>query len=568
MNLRWNVLNEKNELVKPLRFEGKNQMDVVKEIIEAFNSYDFVFFVSPTGSGKSIIALQVLYNAFPSGIIVVPTKHLQKQYYTDYNPATGRFRIPNLRIKFILGRSNFVCPLTGKRCDDPNLPCTRRLNENECRFDVAKECPMWIPRYPKRLANKVRYVIEKDYSSYETASGEWVIFHSEDEEADCPYLRQYYEAYLNSEVVVMNDKLWLIETLAKRKPIWFRAIEVLDEVDSLLDSLVRGFSIKYQNIEKYLNEATKSKWDYIIRKKYVEREDVFDVIFEILKCLENNKANAESVYYKVNRIVDDFDKLTYKRDAENNKIYFFYKSPSNFVKEIFRNSNQKILGMSATLHDESVLQEYFGFEPDSYCIIRGKTRFPGTVYILKNRRWWVSHRNWYEIKSDFMNEVKRIVNDAVKKNYRVLIQAHAFKYVNDLGIPIDDAKHDMFELWKQGKIRALVSTRLKRGVDIGKKYAPKLLVIPKFPLPDKESMQIKCLFETLPEDVAGRVYRDIAKRDLIQQVGRVLRSDDDWAVVAVMDNLALNILKESNCWELREVDNLEAGKTIQLRREG
>jgi len=558
-------LDRQNRLVPPLQFEGKTQMDVVREIIEAFDSYDFVFLISPTGTGKSLIALATIYNAFSNGIVVVPTKHLQKQYYADYNPIDGKFRLPNLRINFILGRNNFICPYTGKRCDDPTLPCTRKLNEGERRFDVAKECPAWSPRYPKKLANKVKYVIGKDYSTYRTIDGEWAIFHSNN---DCPYLRQYYEAYINSEVVVMNDRLWLIETLARRKPIWYRAIEVLDEIDHLLDRLVKGFTIRHSDIERFIDEETERKWRALMVMRHVEREDVFDVVFEIFRCLEKAMLNAERLYYKVNRIIEDFDELIYRIDPKEEKIYFFYKSPAKYVQQIFDMSNAKILGMSATLQNIKVLTDYFGFDKDSFTIIKGKTKFPGKIYLLKNKRWWISHKNWEKIKKDVIKETKKVVRKGVKLGYRVLVQAHAFKYVDELGLPIDDARHDYFDKWLKGEIKALASTRVKRGVDINKKYAPKLLVIPKFPLPDKESMQIKCLFETLPANLANAVYYDMARRDLIQQVGRVLRSDDDWAVVAIMDNLALKVLEKSKCWEIKRIGDLDGKEAVPLPKQG
>ena len=120
----WNVTDREGNPVNPLEFEGRTQADVVKEIIDAFGSYDIVFFVSPTGTGKSLIAMNVIANAFSAGIVVVPTKHLQKQYYNDFNPESGKFKIPGIDIRFILGRNNFRCPNVENtlRCDHPSLP--------------------------------------------------------------------------------------------------------------------------------------------------------------------------------------------------------------------------------------------------------------------------------------------------------------------------------------------------------------------------------------------------------------------------------------------------------------
>ncbi|MBW2675910.1 MAG: hypothetical protein JRD89_21345, partial [Deltaproteobacteria bacterium] len=452
------------------------------------------------------------------------------------NPVTGKLRIPNLNIRFILGRGNFICPLKNVPCDHPSLPCTRPLDEGEKRYEVASECPYWIPRYPERMAKVIAYKLGKDYATYRTAGEPMAQFYST-QAKDCPYLRQYYEAYINSEVIVMNDKLWLIETLARRKPKWYSGVEILDEVDLLLDRLVRGFRLRYSDIKDMLDKGLERDWKWILSGKASE-SDVFDFIVSLMAKVESTK---ERLYYRLQRIYEDWSRLVYR--AEANELYFFYKSPKEYLRQILSRSNDYILGMSATLHDLKVLTDYFGFDRDSFCIVYGRPTFPGKLYLIKSRRWWIRHDNWEKLRKDVLDETRRIIEEGAKHGFRSLVQAHAFKYVEGLGIPIDSANNDFFDLWIKGKLNAIASTRTKRGVDLRKELIPKkLLIIPKFPLPDKESLQIRCLFETLPERLARAVYYDMAKRDLIQQIGRVLRSDDDWAVVAILDKLALRVL--------------------------
>jgi len=212
MQIIWNVVDKNGNKVKPLEFDGRTQKDVVREICEAFESYDKVFFISPPGTGKSLIALVTIFNKFLKGIIVVPTKHLQRQYYNDYNPETGRLRIPNFKINFIMGRSNFVCPEFRKLCSDPTLPCTRRLRTNEKRYEICiEECPCWVPqRYNEKLARFIANKINKFPLLYTTASGKRAIF-----ETECPFFRQFL-AYIESDAIIMNDKIWYLETVSKR----------------------------------------------------------------------------------------------------------------------------------------------------------------------------------------------------------------------------------------------------------------------------------------------------------------------------------------------------------------
>ena len=559
----WNVTDRNGNPVKPLEFEGKTQADVVKEIIDAFGSYDIVFFISATGSGKSLIAAEVISQAFSAGIIVVPTKHLQKQYYNDFNPESGKFKIPGIDIRFILGRNNFVCPYVDNslRCDHPSLPCIRKLEKYEKRWRVALECPFWSPRYPntsgsQSIIEKISEKTNKIPIPYRTADGEYVVFMSDDPEDDCPYLRQY-RAYIESNIIVMNDKLWLIETLARRKPIWIGGCEVWDEVDTLISKLTSALVLSEKMLKPLfeLDKELRREWNKIIKLKKITGKDVFSLIGRLELILETERLPEEEIeklQFKVQRISDNIDEFIVK--SENNKLYFFYRDIRKQVRKILRLSNNKILGMSATLQDKKVLDEYYGF--DNYTIIYGKKKYPGKVYLLNTKRWWITHRNWEKIEEKVVEEAKRVIKEAEKHKLKTLIQAHAFKYVDKLGIPLDSAEKDVYEEWIKGKFLTLASTRLKRGADL-KDELVRVIEILKHPYPDKSDLKIRHLFEVLPEELAHAVYKDMARRDLIQQIGRGLRHEKDWVILAVFDKIALEVLKKENLWEIEEVSSIE-----------
>jgi len=716
--------------VAPLKFEGKTQADVVREIIEAFGSYDVVFFISPTGTGKSAIAMNVIANAFSAGIIVVPTKHLQKQYYNDFNPETGRFKIPGIDIRFILGRNNFTCPKYNIECSSNLLPCTRKLAKYEPRYEVAgkcftpdtfvltpkgikkitelrtgdevycldvfptekvqgkkkdfgvplkgsekivigkvkkvrkryykgevvelfnnhfsikvtpehrvlhkrsygskviwecsaefllnnftksiwlltgkeektnvkvrkqeyegyvydvevepyhnllvsnnrffficlSNCPYWCPRYPNKesLINKVQKATGKIPIKYRTAGGEYVIFMGDDPEEDCPYLRQY-RAYVEANVIVMNDKLWLIETLARRKPIWIGGVEVWDEGDNLIQQLTTATTVSEKRFKRFFDDSMLNAWNKIMS---IAKGDVLrDFIFSFLQSLEkkiNSVASdeeSEALLWKLRKIIDEYDDYVIRIEPKEKKIYFFYKNVAEYIRKILRLSNQKILIMSATLQDKKVLEEYYGF--DNYTIIYGKTKYPGKIYLLKTKRWWVTHRNWEIIERKMINEAKKVIKEAEKHKLKTLIQAHAFKYVEKLDIPIDSSEKDYFEDWINGKILTLASTRLKRGADL-KDDLCRCMIITKMPYPDKEDVRIKHMFEVLPEELAHAVYKDMARRELIQQIGRGLRHDNDWMILAVLDRIALEELKQLNLWEMEEVGSI--GEVVKAHK--
>jgi len=947
MEIIWNVVDKNGNKIKPLEFDGRTQKDVVREICEAFESYDKVFFISPPGTGKSLIALVTIFNKFLKGIIVVPTKHLQRQYYNDYNPETGRLRIPNFKIEFIMGRSNFICPQFRKLCSNSTLPCTRRLKSGEKRYEICmEECPYWVPqRYNEKLARYIANKINKFPLLYTTASGKRAIF-----ETECPFFRQFL-AYIEADAIIMNDKIWYLETISKRKPVGKHVVEIIDEClvegtkiltpngikrieeikvgdrvytlnektgkieikrvigkskrfvdediyvfynrrfklkvtkehhmkyksrkeyqirtkrayevaklkrfkfikpfnlplltkkrhilllnkfsneefgmrrkpikysrefyekvkelieqgygtlrlakklgispysaswlirrykkgtllkekekmlwninnppdvmlwrdflqllgwyisegsvfkstkkskslvcsialdgvfddkikqlldkygikysirkgggeirfccyelckallyyggkhakgkfihpeifkvsdkedlkvlfqslyegdgtkvgntliytttskrlaedvcflayligyhakirevkngrykiyrvkiykpkkllcnikvkkerykgwvyditvednhnffatyegqfvlvgncDHLLDSLGRGYTLRYDRLKKFLDERLKHKWNVALKSgEYI---DVYDFVYDLSNKLENIPANeeVESLKYRLKQILDNIDDLKIKTSPADNKILLFYRYPGKLLQKLFRISNKKMLFMSATMQDLVVLQDYYWIDPKDVAFIYGKETWPGKLKILKTKRFPVTHKTWDKIKPDYIKYFRKIIDELVKRGYSVLIQAHAFKYVNQLGVPIDDAKHDILSKFIEKKIKVLASTRTKRGFDWRKDIvAKKCIIIPKFPLPDKQDLRIQALFENLSPQLAKAVYYDIARRELIQAIGRGLRSEDDELLLVVLDSIAYKFIK-SGGWNMEEI---------------
>ena len=92
----WNLKNSLNCLMPPIIYSNnKSQEDVTNEIIETFKTHDVVTVKGGVGSGKSVIALH-LVSHYGSGIIVVPTKILERQYVDDYCGNKYHFDMGNI----------------------------------------------------------------------------------------------------------------------------------------------------------------------------------------------------------------------------------------------------------------------------------------------------------------------------------------------------------------------------------------------------------------------------------------------------------------------------------------
>ena len=258
-------LYQNNELVTPLLYSTeKGQDTTVREIVEAFESYDVIFLQGAVGTGKSAIALSTA-NKFGGGIIVVPTKLLQKQYVEDY--YEGNYRILKddgswMRISLIKGRNNFICPFDGRvKCNYRTLPCVRALPKRKgkavSRLEVAKICDFYSPIVPSNLEANYDEELECQFESlrFQAVGGMFSILRRS--ENVCPYYQQYRE-YESADVILMNSAIWMLETLSlKRKPL--KPVEIIDEGDAFLDSLSLKKTISFRVLNSIEEKLQKNE---------------------------------------------------------------------------------------------------------------------------------------------------------------------------------------------------------------------------------------------------------------------------------------------------------------------
>ena len=104
----WSLYKEE-KFLEPLKFSnGKNQEDVVNEIIKSIESGNKIIFVyGVCGTGKSAIALN-LANRIGKASIVVPNKNLQSQYKKDYENEKYLIKKngERLKINIMTGKNN------------------------------------------------------------------------------------------------------------------------------------------------------------------------------------------------------------------------------------------------------------------------------------------------------------------------------------------------------------------------------------------------------------------------------------------------------------------------------
>ena len=93
--------------------------------------------------------------------------------------------------------------------------------------------------------------------------------------------------------------------------------------------------------------------------------------------------------------------------------------------------------------------------------------------------------------------------------------------------------------FKRGDGEVLYSTKTDRGIDLPGATC-RGIVIMKFPFPSLKDPLFTVMKKKLGDKSFWMYYRDIAKREFKQQVGRGLRDEDDWVELWSPDLKVLN----------------------------
>lgn len=525
------LLYDSENKLEPLEYSnGKNQLDVVNEILDAFEDNRIVTLEGEVGSGKSIVSLRVALE-MGGGVISVPTKVLGQQYYEDYSD-TGKmyFKHPEeerkSKISPIEGRNSFECPVYNEKATYEKLPCLRPLSENESRIDVLKVgCPKWSYLFPE----EPRGEIGKEYKAIDE---KWYWCYSS---RDCPYFSQY-EMYSEADVLIMNSAKFNTELAMERLP--DKPLYVIDECDLYLDRLAIKVTISdslVYSIISDLKDTSNTMQVEILKDRWDNREDNPEVLPETLyQIMEITDVGERwtGLYWQLKEMTKFKSITTY--DIKENEITYTVPEPNVVLGSKLRKTNAKFLLMSASLHSQDVMKSIFGINPPR---IEGETKMPGKLRVQNfSGVGKVSYDRWQdeEFRERYFTKLKSMLKNCPKP---ALVLVHAFKYLPE------DIREELREsdgVVKKGDI--IYSTTLKRGANMG---GMESLIILKKPFPSLGDPLYKSMKERLG-DKFWSFYKDKANRELKQQIGRVLRSAEDDVKLYSPDT---KVLKEASKYE-------------------
>lgn len=538
---------------------GKTQEEVIDEIIDRFDDHRIVLLKGGTGSGKSIIGATVA-GALGRGTINVPVKPLQEQYKRDYE---GRLYIKinekPLKIRVMKGRDNFTCKkiLGGRvRCSSRVLPCTIPLDRDTPRWKVARKCRYWSPIYPHDI-KPLRKEGGCRVLEYDSIASTQYLYQRHE---GCGYYDQN-RYYLDADILVYNNAKWHVDSLMERKP---RVdVEIFDEADLFLDNLTLRSVISERMMSMLLREAQKVKADLYRENRQAEGMEIESLATDIKKEFErfigtkipfkpydfNDGAEhfikgllrflkiletdyADSITAKLEDI------LTYKEITsfytEKDRVTFFVPEPSLVMRDMLERSADRILLMSATLQDTSVLREVYGIHDFAY--VDGEPKTPGKLYLKHTgNEKLVNWKSWQT--EGFRVHYWKTLSEILRRAERpTLVQVHAYQY-----LPVDNRyqhipvqgdirntdQEDGIHSFKTGKDDILFSTKTDRGVDLPGDMC-RAIVLMKYPFPSMKDPLFTVMRKRLGDKAFWKYYNDITRREFLQQTGRGLRSPDDW----------------------------------------
>lgn len=589
----WSLYNQQNQLLQPLKFSnGKTQEKVVEEVLQAIQKgHKIIFIHGVCGTGKSGIALNIA-STLGSASIVVPVKYLQKQYANDY---TKEFYIKKqdnnkLNIQVLTGRNNHACLYTNKtNADDPLLPCDIELkaenwgliqaylkqnpkidlSENQTpedlrRGEVAVVCPYWSPILPKEMGS---YGL-KDAKQHHYLGLEKKHFIYHERKPGCTYYEQF-KSYIKPEVLIFNSKKYEIEVLLDRKPL--TEVEIIDECDEFLDSLLSEKHITLEILQKKANDIAENKTDETTRKVLRILVKLIDNLLQ-KKWLQDFVTNREVLPLKESGIQEILELLSANDFlAENESLeqyvyiaeYFKNYQPTTFVgffksrrkhhvarivninlqqkfKE-YLTKNKAMVLMSGTLHTPVVLRDIFGL--NDLVIIEAETKQPGTIHAL--RTGYEKNFRYKELDEGRVtrDDYLKALDNCVKKAPRpVLIHVNSYldlpseeeKQSLNLGLMTREELKELQEKYRHGEllkqfkekvISELYSTKCGRGVDLPGDIC-KSIVFTKYPYPSMDGIFWRVMRKLYPQKFMN-FYFDKAYREFVQRVYRGLRHKED-----------------------------------------
>ena len=498
-----------NELIEP-RPQQREGLEFINKAFKAGSK--FVVLESPTGSGKSGVAMAVS-RAFGGGIIACPTIQLQKQYLSDFknvSPLIGRGRFPCLKKDPSAAKS---IPLikSGKIPERPS-------EETSCAVGPCVNKPM-----AKRMA------IHRDCETF----------------GGCPYTHSIERAQM-SETIISNlhSLMYSVSMSEKIEP---RKVLIIDEAHDL-DKFMRDFlKIKFK-IRRVVSEKElvdlKSKEDWY--GWLSARRQLATLTTDEMRDSYNERLEKLELLGKV--------VFHYWNDEDDGQLWVEL-TPVNIggaCQAMLFSLADKIVLMSGTIYSKKLFLDPLGVDLNTASFLRIPSDFPvknRQVAMPKNLGLDLSHKMWNTNLPVAIEQIKFIADH--HKEHKGVIHTSSYKMSREITPRLSGLNvisHNSFnfqqkldEFYNSKKPCVFITPICAQGVDFKDDLARwQIIVRPQYgALTDP---YVKHLLDNKRWDL----YNYKTSIVFGQQLGRIVRSNTDYGITYLLSSTFNNLIKKTN----------------------
>jgi hypothetical protein len=323
--------------------------------------------------------------------------------------------------------------------------------------------------------------------------------------------REYYEGLVYDITIEDNHNFFAGED---------GQFVLVGNCDEWLDSLAVKVLLTQKRIDwarerirqdEELGEKLRKMWAGTLEGK----ENPLEMAGFLTEVLEEIDETSGDLYWKLKSLLEHRDHAEF--EVSGKSVVYFIPDPKIVLNRLLNKVGGKFLLMSATCQSPDVLENVFGIEP---AFVEGETKFPGQLIQRKlGEEEVVNYQRWADEKfrRRYWNLLSRIMRRAKRPSF---VPVHAFKYLPEK--LREEISAEGIEVYKHQGI--VFTTKMDRGADL---KGMKSIIITKFPYPEREDPLLKGMERRLGKEAFWDYYRDMAERNFVQQVGRVLRSDED-----------------------------------------
>jgi len=557
------LIEEFKETFLPPDFKWrKGQVEVIIQIINAYkNKHKFVILDAPVGSGKSIIAMAVswILNQYNKrGYILASDISLQEQYEKDFNKF-------NLNWGSVKGIDNYLCI---DNMEKNSLGTCRIRNIVPRIMSCYNECPYFSAR---GLASESNTAL-LNYS-YWLIMQNYVNVHGDDDVLFPP--RDFTIADEGHKIlnIVQNhfspkfDKK-TIEKLEKLT-IFFDVHNMKDHQLNLQSFInLKKELYKTENQEQLFNILQKIE---LILESYISTSQVLkDRVAKDYSKTEPPKEWKETLRLSdwlkdFHCKIEDYNDIISKTSSRNliknpgmdNDITFNCLEESYLMNKYFHAHTGFTILMSATFADPNDYMKNMSIKNAVYIKMESTFDFTKSpIYFYNKHRMSYSQieRNlpWmYDTINNILDKHKNENGIIHTASYNLTMKVHNnLSKENKKRVLIYDGtieKRKALESFKKNKTKILMGPSLLEGLDLKDDHS-RFQIFAKIPYLSLADRFVKTKLSINPN-----WYRWAAIKNILQGVGRSVRSENDWAVTYILDaGLADLIHKNRRAFPVKE----------------